>query len=108
MALVVIPAELVAELPVAAVQVITAMVLKVLVKLQAVPMAEPLEKEDPELLLMVATAEAVAAAGTVVAELIRTAVEMMIVVVEEVQVLLGTLKLNNMYQLVTQSAKIIL
>ena len=50
----------------------------------------------------------VVAAGTVVAELILTIVKMMIVVVEEVQVLLGTHKLSNMYQLVTQLAKIIL
>ena len=89
MALVVIPVELVAELPVAAELVITVMVLKVLVKLQAVPIAEPLEKEDPELLLMVATAEAVAAAGTAVAELALTVLETMTVEAVEVLVLFG-------------------
>ena len=97
MALVVIPVELVAELPVAAVQVIMAMVLKVLVKLQAVPIAEPLAKEDPELLLMVATAEAVAAAGTAVAELALTVLETMTVEAVEVLVLFGPNQTRLLY-----------
>ena len=97
MALVVIPVELVVELLAELVMAVTVMVLKELLKLQAVPIAEPLEKVELVLLLMVATAEAVAAAGTAVAELALTVLETMIVEAVEVLVLFGPNQTRLLY-----------